>query len=59
MEMSGLLAGQEVAGAPEAMTEQEALERLRYLTEERTGLSHTPGWEKRIRETVEKAQESL
>lgn len=49
----------ERAGCREIPTEQEALECLRLLTEERTGLSHTLRWETQIRETVEKAQESL
>ena len=49
----------ERAGCREIPTEQEALECLRLLTEERTGLSHTLRWETKIRETVEKAQESL
>ena len=51
--------GKQEAETPEAMAETEALERLRHLTEARTGLSHTPRWEKQIRETVEKAHESL
>lgn len=39
-----------------SFTEQEAQERLKDLMQEKTGLSHTPEWEKRIRETVDHAQ---